>query len=126
MGIRAREWFDIGVDDIEVVSHAGLRPPVSCLNDGLQVGTGASVGHGLIRVETCDEPRPEACFTFKGRTIRLTLKPEYARRIRDDVQLGIRCYGDLTEPYWQYVRELALRYWRDFDRHEIFDLCVEP
>ncbi len=126
MGLRAREWFNIGVDDIRVVSYAGLLPPVSCLNDGLQVGTGATVGHGLIRVEACDDPRPEARFTFKDRTIRLTLKPEYARRIRDDVRLGIRRYGNLTEPYWQYVRDLALRYWRDFDRHEIFDLCVEP
>ena len=72
-----------------------------------------------------DAPRPEARFSFKGKTLRLALKPEYARRIRDDVRRGIELYGDLTEPYWLYVRELALRYWRDFDRHEIFDMYVE-
>lgn len=125
MGIRAREYFNIGVDDIEVTTYAGHRPPISCMNDGLQVGTGASVGHGLITVADVDRPRPEARFSFKGKTIRLTLKPEYADRIRRDVQRGIEQYGDLTEPYWQYVRELALQYWRDFDRHEIFDLYVE-
>ena len=122
MGIRAREYFNIGVDDIEVTTFAGQTPPVSCMNDGLQVGTGASVGHGLIRVAAVDAPRPEALFRFKGKTIRLRLKPEYAERIRRDVRRGIELHGDRTEAYWQYVRELALHYWLEFDRHEIFDL----
>ena len=125
MGIRAREYFNIGVDDILVTTYAGHNPPVSCMNDGLQVGTGASVGHGLIRVAENDPPRPEASFTFKDKTIRLALKPEYAARIRKDVKRGIELHGDLTEPYWQYVRALALQYWLDFDRHEIFDMYVE-
>lgn len=125
MGIRAREYFNIGVDDIEVTTYAGHKPPVSCMNDGLQVGTGATVGHGLITVAEGDPPRPEARFSFKGKTIRLALKPEYAQRIRRDVRKGIERYGNLTEPYWQYVRGLALQYWLDFDRHAIFDLYVE-
>ena len=124
MGIRAREYFNIGVDDILVTTYAGHNPPISCMNDGLQVGTGASVGHGLITVAESDPPRPEASFSFKGKTLRLALKPEYARRIRDDVRKGIELYGNLTEPYWLYVRGLALQYWRDFDRHEIFDMYV--
>lgn len=125
MGIRAREYFDIGVDDILVTTYAGHKPPISCMNDGLQVGTGASVGHGLITVAEVEHPRPEARFTFKDKTIRLVLKPEYADRIRRDVKRGIELHGDLTEPYWNYVRELALQYWLDFDRHEIFDMYVE-
>lgn len=125
MGIRAREYYNIGVDDIEVTTYAGSKPPVSCMNDGLQVGTGASVGHGLITVAEVERPTPEARFTFKDKTIRLALKPEYARRISRDVRHGIETYGDLTEPYWKYVRALALQYWLDFDRHEIFDLYVE-
>lgn len=125
MGIRAREYFDIGVDDIEVTTYAGHEPPVSCMNDGLQVGTGASLGHGLITVAEGNRPRPEARFTFKDKTIRLVLKPEYAERIRRDVRQGIERHGDRTEAYWQYIRELALRYWLEFDRHEIFDLVVE-
>ena len=86
MGIRAREYFNIGVDDIEVTSYAGHKPPVSCMNDGLQVSTGATLGHGLIRVAEELPVRPEARFSFKGKTIRLRLKPEYADRIRRDVQ----------------------------------------
>ena len=125
MGIRAREYFNIGVDDIEVTTYAGSRPPVSCMNDGLQVGTGASIGHGLITVAECGTPRPEALFRFKDKSVRIALKPEYARRIRDDVKRGIGLYGDLTEPYWQYVRGLALKYWVEFDRREIFDIRPE-
>jgi len=125
MGIRAREYFNIGVDDIEVTTYAGSRPPVSCMNDGLQVGTGASIGHGLITVAECGTPRPEALFRFKDKSVRIALKPEYARRIRDDVKRGIELYGDLTEPYWQYVRGLALKYWVEFDRREIFDIRPE-
>lgn len=125
MGIRAREYFNIGVDDILVTSYAGSEPPVSCMNDGLQVSTGATVGHGLIEVAAQGPVRPEARFSFKGKTIRIRLKPEYADRIRQDVQQGVALHGDQTEPYWQYIRELALRYWRDFDRYAIFDLYVE-
>lgn len=112
------------VDDIEVTTYAGHNPPINCMDDGLQVGTGASVGHGLITVAENDPPRPEARFTFKDKTMRLVLKPEYAGRISGDVKRGIGLYGNLTEAYWLYVRELALQYWLDFDRHEIFDMYV--
>ncbi len=122
MGLRAREYFNIGVDDIEVTSRAGLRPPVSCMNDGLQVGTGGTVGHGLIRVADTPQPQPEATFRFKDRVVRLKLKPEYAERIRREVGRGVALYGVGSETYWQYIRALALRYWIDFDRHEMFEV----
>ncbi|MDR3094051.1 MAG: nucleoside hydrolase [Bacteroidales bacterium] len=125
MGIRAREYFNIGVDDVVAVSYAGSHPPVSCMNDGLQVSTGATTGHGLLTVAQEQNIRPEATFTFKGKIIRMRLKQEYAQQIRRDVQEGIRQHGDLTEAYWQYIRQLAIRYWQEFDRHEIFDFFSE-
>jgi len=121
MGIRAREFFNIGVDDVTVVSYAGLQPPVSCMNDGLQVSTGGTLGHGLISVAADENIRPEATFTFKNKTLRLKLKPEYAQQIRKDVEDAIRQYGNLTEPYWQQIRALAMKYWNEFDRHEMFE-----
>jgi len=122
MGIRAREFFNIGVDNIYIVTYAGLRPPVSCINDGLQVSTGATLGHGLISVADDEYIRPEATFTFKNRTLRMKLKPEYAQQIRQDIEDAIREHGNLTEPYWQKVRELAIKYWEEFDRHTMFDM----
>ena len=122
MGIRAREYFNIGVDDIRVISYAGLQPPVSCMNDGLQVSTGGTLGHGLISVATDETTRPEATFTFKNKTLRLKLKPVYAQQIRKDVEDAIKKYGNLTEPYWQQIRTLAIKYWEEFDRHEMFEV----
>ena len=126
MGLRAREYFNVGVDDIRVVSYAGSKPPVSCMNDGLQVGTGGTLGHGLIRLAEEAEARPQADFSFKNRSIRLTLKPEYAQRIAGDVRQAVADYGNLTEPYWDRIRELAVRYWAEFDRHELFILSEIP
>ncbi|MCJ7449231.1 MAG: nucleoside hydrolase [Bacteroidales bacterium] len=39
MGIRAREYFNTGVDEFYAISFAGSIPPLSCMNDGLQVST---------------------------------------------------------------------------------------
>ena len=125
MGIRAREWFDIGVDDFEVVSMAGSQPPVSCMNDGLQTATGSTLGHGLITIADTDTPRPEATFRFKDDTIRISLKEEYADRIRRDCRRGVEIYGADTPEYWQYVRDLAIGYWLALDRHDIFSVTVE-
>lgn len=124
MGIRAREYFDIGVDDMHVTTYAGNRPPVSCLNDGLQVSTGGTLGHGLITVAEvkAGDTRPEATFTFKDKKVTLRLKPEYEHRVREDLKKGVETYGADTEANWQYVRALAIQYWLDWDRHEIFDI----
>ena len=122
MGIRAREYFNIGVDEIKVLSYAGLQPPISCMNDGLQVSTGGTLGHGLIRVAANETVRPEATFTFKNKTIDLKLKPAYAQQIRKDVEEAIRQFGNLTEPYWEQIRLLAIKYWGEFDRNVMFEM----
>ncbi|MCG2816024.1 MAG: nucleoside hydrolase [Candidatus Aminicenantes bacterium] len=122
MGLRAREFFHIGIDDISVFSLAGKIPPLSCMNDGLQVSTGSTVGHGLFSVRSEPPFVPEASFTFKNRTVHLKLKDELWSIIRKDIREGIERFGLNTEPYWRHVRELALRYWRDWDRMEIFEI----
>lgn len=127
MGIRAREYFNIGVDDMHVTTYAGSQPPMSCLNDGLQVSTGGTLGHGLIIVDTiaADSMRPEATFAFKDKKVTLRLKPEYQQQVKADLQQGVETYGADTEANWQYVRNLALKYWLDWDRHQIFEVVPE-
>ncbi|MEW5901243.1 MAG: nucleoside hydrolase [Acidobacteriota bacterium] len=120
MGLRAREYFNIGVDDLAILSLAGLKPPVSCLNDGLQAGTGGTLGHGLITVSDEPLPKPEAIFTFKNRKIRVSLKKETAEMVAAVLANAVERYGNLTDSYWDYVREQAIRFWRELDRHEIF------
>lgn len=122
MGLRARQYFNIGIDDISVVSYAGSTPPLSCMNDGLQVSTGGTVGHGLFAVSSEPDFRPEAAFTFKGRTLRIRLKDRYWERVNEDIRRGIELFGSGTEENWNYVRKLAIRYWLEWDRNDIFIL----
>lgn len=120
MGLRARQYFHIGIDDISIISYAGSTPPMSCMNDGLQVSTGGTVGHGLISVYPGPAFQPKAAFTFKGRTVCFRLKDRYWNIIRNDIEKGINLYGLNTEGYWKYVRKLALDYWLEWNRLEIF------
>jgi pyrimidine-specific ribonucleoside hydrolase len=120
MGIRARELLDASLDDLRVVSHAGRRPPISCLTDGLQVATGASLGRGAIRVEEGD-PAPEAVFARGDARLQLTLKDEVWRQIRSDVAAAVERFGGLTPEYFDEVRRLSIRYWLTLDRREIFE-----
>jgi len=119
MGIRAREVLQASLDDLEVLSLAGSRPPVSCMTDGLQVSTGASLGRGTIRVEAGD-PAPEAVFVKGDRRLRLGLRPSIRDRIRRDVEAAVQAYGGLTEAYFEEIRRLSIRYWLELDRREIF------
>ena len=106
-----------------MLSFAGVVPPVSCFNDGLQISTGATVGHGLISVADEEEKRPEAVFRFGAKSFRMCLREEYARQIACDIRSGVEQFGHMPAD-WAYVRELAIRYWSEWDRHEIFS--IEP
>lgn len=122
MGIRVRQYFNIGVDEIHITSFAGSQPPISCMNDGLQVGTGATLGHGLIKISDEPKNRPEAIFEFKNKKVKLRLKDEYWDMIKKDVQQTIKENGNLTPEYWVSLRLLAIKYWKDFDRMGIFEI----
>jgi pyrimidine-specific ribonucleoside hydrolase len=124
MGIRAREYFCTGVDEMSVNSHAGSTPPLSCMNDGIQVSTGATPGHGLLTVSTSTPASPAADFTHKGRTIRITLKKELAEKVSSELKEINFVYGLDSDIYWELVRQNSIKYWLQFDRHEIFDIQV--
>ena len=123
MGIRAREYFHIGVDEMTVVSYAGSLTPVSCMNDGLQVSTGATAGHGLLKVVN-EDGVPEATFTYMDRTIKLKLKDDISSEIRNELKEINFIYGLDSNIYWELVRQKAILYWKNLDRHEIFDITL--
>lgn len=120
MGIRAREYFNLGLDDMAVLSFAGQKPPLSCLNDGLQASTGGTLGHGLITVSDEPQSKPEAIFSVKNQNIKISMKNDTAKIIEAEILKAIESYGNLTEPYWDYVRKQAIRFWLELDRHKIF------
>ncbi|MCE5347229.1 MAG: nucleoside hydrolase [Bacteroidales bacterium] len=122
MGIRAREYFDTGVDEFSATSFAGSIPPLSCMNDGIQVSTGATPGHGLLNVRNDTITSASAEFTYMNRKIRLTLKPEIADKIRAELKEINFIYGLDSNIYWELVRKNSIKYWLNLDRHEIFNI----
>ena len=120
MGIRAREYFNTGVDEFHAVSFAGSTPPLSCMNDGLQVSTGATPGHGLLTVRNDTVLSPSAEFAYMNCKIRLTLRPEIAGKISSELQEINFVHGLDSNIYWELVRKNSIKYWLDLDRHEIF------
>ena len=124
MGIKARELFGVGPDQLEVTTFAGTRPPYSCLNDGIQVSTGATLGQGLIKISNDSVRRPEALFSYKGRTIKISLKKDYLQQVDADIDEGIVKFGLMDDGYWKLIRRNALKYWLGWDRNKIFDIEI--
>ena len=120
MGLFAREVLGACHDEHRIVSMAGSKPPVSCLNDGLQVSTGATIGHGLFSVKEVIQPVPEAKFTYNGKTVTIFLDEEIQEKIEGDIKEILAETGGLTAEYWQKIRELGLEVWRTYDRRKIF------
>ncbi len=124
MGIKARDIFQVGPDNLSVISYAGTLPPYSCLNDGIQVSTGATLGQGTISVIKDTTACPEAIFTCGNQSVRIKLKDEYLDLINKDIQEGIVKFGMADDGYWKLIRSSALRYWLEWSRDEIFDITV--
>ena len=123
MGIRAREYFHTGVDEMHVISFAASTPPLSCMNDGLLVSTGATPGHGLFSVSD-DNPAPAAQFYYKERIYRIELKKEYAEKMSGELKEINYIYGLDSNIYWELVRQKAVLYWKNLDRNQIFDITL--
>jgi len=119
MGIYAREILNASLDDLRVISYAGNKPPLSCFNDGLQVSTGASLGQGTISVME-DKPAIEAVFMIEDHGIHLASNPDIARQAADDIVNALKRYGEMNKEYFDEIRRIALNYWRDLDRSNIF------
>ena len=138
MGIYALELLSRlcnKAEELKVLSFAGSRPPVSCFNDGLQISTGATLGHGAIEIaKSCSlskegaDARVEAIFRFKAicgteakeMQLRVWLKEELMQQIAGDIANAVKQYGH-TPDYWLQVRRLALDYWQQWNRAEIFE-----
>ena len=67
-----------------------------------------------------EEKRIEARFTWKDETLLFRLRSEYAQTIQNDIRHGVEAYGH-SPRYWSYVRQLALKYWSQWNRDEIFE-----
>jgi pyrimidine-specific ribonucleoside hydrolase len=122
MGIRALDYFHCDIDELEVTSYTGNTPPLSCMNDGIQVSTGATLGHGLITVVNSKSDNAMAAFYHENNGIEISLKKEITGQIQNDFKTIIAKNGLFTDEYWHQIRLLAIKYWFEFDRNKIFNL----
>ena len=83
MGLLAlRELGSLGYFGIRAESEAGRTTPLSCLNDGVQIGSGCTAGKGNL--EIVGEERPRVRFTSEnGRWITIELRSEIVSSFRD-------------------------------------------
>lgn len=124
MGQRVREYMGIGIDDVNITSYTEPYPPYSCMNDGLQVSTGGTLGHALISLAGGDSISysPSARFTYGAKDIIVSLKPSLKKEIDARIMDVVINYGIGTVQYWEKIRELALEYMAKWDRKEIFEI----
>ena len=123
MGIRAREILEAPFDELNVISITGKSPPLSCMNDGLQAATGASLGRGAIEVLE-QNPKAAAIFIYGNKKLTLEIKKDVLNRIKKDISAALKTYGGLNREYFAHIRKLSIDYWLELDRKKIFDETV--
>ncbi len=124
MGIRAMEYFNVGINNLLVTSLAGHKPPLSCFNDGIQISTGATIGQGLITISDSISSVPTAIFKFNDQEVKISLKTEIEEQMQEDIKYGVHTFGLLSDQYWLYIEKLALKYWSEFSRYEICNISL--
>ncbi len=121
MGVRALEYFRTTPGNLSVTSYCGSTPPLSCINDGLQVSCGTTVGQGNIEIK--DEAiLPKAVFRYEGRAIQIQLKSKYYKRIQAEIKEAKKNYAFPSQAYWKDMRKKSLNFWKNRDRKEIFQI----
>jgi formylmethanofuran dehydrogenase subunit E len=83
MGLLALELLESpGYFGIEAESETGTITPLSCLTDGVQIGSGCTTGKGNLRVT--GERRPRVHFSTKdGRKVTIELRPNVMQEFRE-------------------------------------------
>lgn len=103
---------------MRVVSLAGFDPPFSCINDGVQVSTGASLGRGTISVAQFKEP--EVLFCYKDKRLLMKVKPEIGKEIGRVIKEYSEKYVFQSPRYFQELDKLAVEYWLKWARKAVF------
>ncbi len=84
MGLLALELLESpGYFGIRVESGTGSQTPLSCLTDGIQIGSGCTVGKGNLFVFNDRLPRGRF-YTDDGKAVEITLRSE----VHDDFRRG--------------------------------------
>jgi len=79
MGKLAVEKMGVRGKKLKCVVRTGIKPPISCIIDGIQFSSSCTLGKGNIKVE--DEGVAEAVFFKNDKKIKIRLKDEIKNRV---------------------------------------------
>lgn len=92
--IALEELGSEGHFGISAEVHSPLKTPRSCLIDGVQLGSGCTLGKGNIRVEEAPEPAWAVFRSDRGREVTIRLRPEIPQLVTDLVNKnGVEAAG---------------------------------
>ena len=119
MALYAKKLLDGKNHEISVISEAGTKPPISCLNDGIMSSIGATFGRGLIE-NLPDSNNLAATFFYKNKSVRLEVKPEKLNVTQKYISDSLKKHGGLTDEYFKDVRKMGLYVWENFSQEDLF------
>lgn len=104
MGALARE--KLGPGKMKTIVFTGLKPPISCTVDGIQVSSGSTLGKGLIRVE--NEGIVMAEFHVAEKIIQIRLRDELRARIDKEMshETEVKLAREMMSMEWQKLFEV--------------------
>jgi len=79
MGKLAVEKMGVRGKKLKCVVRTGIKPPISCIIDGIQFSSSCTLGKGNIKVE--DEGVAEAVFFRNDKKLKIRLKDEIKNRV---------------------------------------------
>jgi len=81
--------------DVSAEVHSVLQPPASCLIDGIQLGSGCTLGKRNIEVEETDGPAFAVFTASDGHRVTVRLRADLPERVRQMVEeLGVEAAGE--------------------------------
>lgn len=120
MGVRAMELLGAERGKMKIISEMGAPKPLRCANDGIIAATSCSAAMDKLIIDK-DKSNYAATFEYKGKKIRLELKPEYKAMLEGKIKEAGDKYGLHTPEYWEEVKRIAWWMWFEWDRKVIFN-----
>ncbi len=109
MGRYAKRSLAVNPFSLRAEVFTGPSPPVSCLVDGIQVGSCCTLGKGNVKMN--DGGRAEVLFITKdGRNLRLRAKPwvidQIASKVSEEniIEYSERIYSEPDENLFEVVK----------------------
>ena len=85
-----------------VIVKTGLKPPISCIIDGIQFSSGCTLGKGNI--EVVDEQIPEATFILERKSLTIKLKKPPAIGNRNLEEIAKEIYHKPNEDLFNIIK----------------------